>query len=809
MDKRIILLIVMFMLLSVAARLYADDFMIGAYSSLRSFYYNFKDQNTRENTDAVNEALVKLLSEAGFNTAKVISAYSPDDALVENLFAIMAKQNVTPILEDIIFAPELGKLGNSALSAGNYMRFEAEISAKFTLPNLEEYYYSSQNRKGEASFTMESDLPKHSWKLPNGVSGYAYNDIVYLWKIAGTDNRYRIGPEFRFLDTATYGSDSFVNKLSVKFVFKVQGIENLAEEAVLADFSLGSFYDFDNPKKLSYTTADTTFRDIPHYYKGKKSLNTRICKADLPDLLQENSVSRLYSVTLTIPIDDLYAHGVTKQSGWYQYLSNLSPRMYWHGKGDLYLDYVDIFDDIYAEYTSKPDMWKAIRRFDFKGKGIMYYGVDEPKSPHYRSFSLLQKANDKSKDASQIITALNFDRRDIRKNASGEQAYFRSTDNFIREVPSDIVMIDRYPFTGASVQWHDAKAAGFVQNHLDYVMREYDYYRKLIDNDITKQKFICVTQTFGEYNQEAKKWTYLQTPDKMAKCLQLLPLCYKADGVMSYEFDTVDANRFASVKHSFAKSDNVLSPLYDAIRQANMKLKVYGNMLRPYRWIGAKSIMPGANELFIKWSLCDDLSVFAKDKSGLYQGYIQSALYLDKEKNPVFVAVNRRTTQVIHPKSGFSAGVLDQVDPHKNDFHAHYKDAPPQYLQFQISREAEKRYGTAVALYDPYDQKLYHPEGTKIVVELDAGDAKLLQMVGTLPAVVTENREIKHKLILEGEIRITDKSRVIVHPGTEILIRKGSRITIDKGAALLLKGVTTREDDVQINVKPGAEFSEA
>jgi len=753
---------------------YSDDFMIGAYGELRSHY------NTLH--PSYNSALAHLAKEAGFNAIRGTAVYETDDDKVQNMLGSLSADSLDGIVEDLIFYPGPldEKYGYSALATGNYMKFEAEYSSNHSVAFIDRlsdvFYYKSSDRVGNTGFDSRYSN-WYYWTVPDTV-GFAYKDLTYRWP--KSDNSFdRVGPEFRFL--GNYTNDYPVvnnNSLKIRFVFKAILPASLPDNEIIARFEFTS-------------------------YKGSPSATViddfNLSKAEYQALTVVDPVLGLKEMTFTFPIAFLLTEEVCKTEGWYVTLKDLNPNMIWYGQGTLLLDYIEYYDTIYDQYTKSYDKRQHLRNFSSCDNLRYFYASDEPKSPHFESFRLLNlHLTGSGKD---IVTAVNYDKMGLMK---APNTPYRMTDAFMEKAEPRILMIDRYPFTTYSVNWvKEANSSNFVQDLIDRVTNEYDYYRTKLGmgSDI---KLYYIPQLFGEYKNS--HWTYLWPPDKMAKCLQLLPLCYQADAIMSFKFDSIDNEHFALVNHPLpADLDNMVkSPQYDAVREANLKIGCYGPLLKRgnMTWLGAQKIEETSSS-FPAESCMDNVTISAPVASDQYKGYVQLGFYTDQNNIPCLMSVNRRTTLVDHNSSLYAPGILDYVPP--AEYNDHYTDAPPQHVRLTPSASAPSLFGTQdVAFIDPYDFQIYKRDGTTFIdVEIGPGDGKLLQMAGN-PALV-ENQDVTASslLAIKGALSVNSGSTFTITPGTKSYVDENTVIRVMNNATMIIEGDVRVGRNAQFKVDTG------
>jgi len=225
----------------------------------------------------------------------------------------------------------------------------------------------------------------------------------------------------------------------------------------------------------------------------------------------------------------------------------------------------------------------------------------------------------------------------------------------------------------------------------------------------------------------------------MQKCLQLLPLCYAADGVIDFALTSNREQIFPSGSRGFRRITPIthqasyLEPTVPEgnsylqnLAEANAKISVYGPVIKSLNWIDADSLMvkgkhPKLDLKALKLKTLDVLS----PGNGPYEGYVQCGYYQDSKGLPAFMLVNRRA---VYKHGG--PGLVSW------DVEKHFYDAEPQTVRLQIDPQGfeGKRYG----LYDPFMKQLIIADDYLYEIEIAAGDGILLQLVE-----LTEDRGTK------------------------------------------------------------------
>lgn len=811
--KRIQIIFLVMSFLAITAglvSLYSDEFLIGAYSTCQDY----------EVSDAHVNSIAELASEAGFNALVGKTAYSPQDSGPENMFCILNSQSLDAIFEDWIFYPSsnpnLEKYGYSALSSGVNMRFEAEYASGEDVntddANSDRFFYMSPASERVGYHERRQDYSNHNrWTVDDGTSGYAYKDITYRWLKSGESTYRRVGREFRLLgEDFTNGVNVFdINNLHIDFVFRVDELANYSNEDTLAIFSFVKF------------NEETAVYDSLYFYYNDPNYTNPINKYSFTkgeyNALPPTGNAGLKSIRFTFVIGGdrvsseytLVGQGVAEPNSWHLQIKNLNPWMYWRGKGKLKLDYIEYKDDIYEDYTAVAAKRAKLRSFGNVANVKYYHGIDEPKAPHFEAYKKLKEhlADSLFTDRRYLITAVNLDNGDLTKSDSSK---YRNPTAYMEHVEPRLMLIDVYPFADGAFHWNDPDETAFVQEKFDFVCDEYHYFRNKIDNDSSIQtKLGFIPQTFGEYKRGNNSiWIYLLPPKKTARMLQLLPLCYRPDGIVSFMLDSdspVDStgNRlYGLVWHTGNNSEMYPTLQYEEVQAANRKIKEYAPILQNLKWVDSETIGIDPHNVQ-NVPFINSLQVQHQSADTQYQGYIQTGYYRDLTRNrTLLMCVNRRTDIVNR-----ADGLLHYVQPSAYNDSTLTTPHNPQTLKITPGGAANSVFGTHLAMYDPYDEAIYRAVSDTISVAIGPGDGKLLEMCGTLPSHVAANSTLSNKAVLEGTVNILPGVSVSTTNGAETRILSNSVINIGAGASYTLRGDVIIGDGVTINVSQNGSLN--
>jgi hypothetical protein len=173
---------------------------------------------------------------------------------------------------------------------------------------------------------------------------------------------------------------------------------------------------------------------------------------------------------------------------------------------------------------------------------------------------------------------------------------------------------------------------------------------------------------------------------------------------------------------------------------------------------------------------------------------MQCGYYLDSKGLPYYMIVNRRGEY-------FVPGTITEerfVPP--SEYGKYYQEALPQTLNMSFNRHATKRFGKTLALFDPSDSTLFVGSGKKLDLSIPAGEGKLLQLTGTLPAKVKGKHKLNGQTILTGNIELQKRAKVVLGKNAELILLPGTHLQVSSKSKLYLAGTVTLLGDASISV---------
>lgn len=806
---------------------YTDDFILGNFSYLRA------TSNFLPRVDS----LAARMREAGFNATvcEILDGSSP--AQIKQLLNSFDKQGIDAILTDKAWLEGRSnpQYGTEGLSMGNYWRFEAEYDSSSTLNrNADRFFYIHSGRTGKA---VSLKAASGGWLrvLSDGQKGFALNRMEFRWPSAASPVgvRYDIGPEFRFVQRA-YGSgskDDFAANPCANdtlFITLAFNCRKIPSEPAAPLFSV-SFEG--NPDESA-----SRVQPVSHIFSltGKKqetSVLTVQGYNSLPIVKKDSWGQKCWphrELTLCIPIKDLYDTGlIDPTKGWRYSLLSLNPRLFWEGRGSLELDYLEFEDTMHRGLRFNEALRDSVRArvktLSEAYNNISYlFLTDEPTPGQFSAYNLIEHGllDDLDKLAPSVKGLMSCSwlyRRNVLKE-NGD--YFNLISLFDDTAKPEILMFDIYPLFG-SMRWNKPEVSRGVQKTLDTdLLQYYKKYKTLCEKRGTQ--FIPATQTYGIWVYGEERWGTLRPPRYMQKCLQLLPLCYGASGILSFKLYDVVTDPLVTkqakqdfspinVRESGGKVDLDVNGNWEGIKEANSKILAYAKQLKQLKWLDADAALTSGyrNPKMLASAGLDSLYVrpqsLTENGIDLYDGYVQCGLFNQKNGAPALMLVNRRTEYIL-PITGLATEASDELLKVPNsELDKVCLPAAPQTVRIVPNADILKKLGKFPGLWDSYDKILYQYDGTGFDVPIGPGDGKLLEFVATLPNLLESSYKLNGKSVLGEEILLREGARVTLGSASDTLVLRD--ITVADGASLTAKGKVTFADHVRIKVRNGGKVN--
>lgn len=720
-----IVLVILLIVLSVGLQaLHSDVFPLGTYSYLQNGNAFFREHRAQ---------IISEMKALGYNI-NIIETNNSDKDL-NALLKDLDEAGIDAILTDKCWSndpKDLKHYSVVALATSNSYRFEAEFTdARDVKPGDSRdhrYWYGNSGtipRVGRV-YSDPGASYDHVWfaARERDRSGWLYTDVNYRFKDRH-GNTVKLIDEIRFHKTHL---DAKADQDSIYFTYRVK-LSNIASDLSADTPLLGmEFYGHAGDK---HTFGEK--KAVLLSQKGNQDSRKLFTVADYRKL---GSPTEFFDLHLNISYNDLRASGLmtddldnnpnTSAHWWWYVLRHFAPGLYWYGKSDVSLDYIEFEDEIYRKLRLNTAAYqKGINariqeHLDLPNGRIIkhMYSMDEPFQTQLASFRKMQSLIEPGKP-SLLAASYDVDHREFRQNKKGDFWEFQALTRAIAE-PRDI-MPDIYPIQ-PRVHYEPYAGEYFLQNVIDHQLTK--YYRDSKEYSRENGKFYPIVQTFGYWSgQRWYSWTL--PPKATQKALLMLPFCYGADGQYHYQLQGAVNS---------ANNSGYLAPLvgidskkiehnpytYDVVKELNPRILGIGTELKSWEWLGASTVMMRSNYPELEFSKTPIRKLRVKQAcNGLYEGYIETGLYQNAKGETAIFAVNRRSNYFVygrkHKHPDFTP--LEQYDNA-------YKEFEPQTLIIELGHAHRN-----ATVLDHETGKSYSAKNGKVSVPLAAGEGKLLKIV--------------------------------------------------------------------------------
>lgn len=815
--KRLSLALMLACIAMSLASLSNQDFVIGAYSQFQLMH--------APQPELVFDSLGVYLEKAGYNTV-LYSMYDGDveQGKLAKALAALAGHKLNSVIDDWIWK-ENGPVGVTTMAYGNYLKMEAEYRLNYQgdkfipdrLPG-EDFSGNVHNYVFRHDTGMRNDSPAKAYShgfawicdaKAGHPSGMMLSEPRFRWKPNDRADSRTIGYDFKFLPSATG------NKLYLRVAMSFR---DAAPGAKVASIKL-KVMDIDklNDRLWEYGRyPEDSYIELPLIPVKPMLYDTTIYNNAYPDVAKDPLTG--------FHIFEYYAEFPRQGSQFYkstmkgEYFYHLNPQVYWHGEGQLSLDYLEFEDELHkalgdpghAMQKRLRDRLEQISKVPGSEHISYFYSKDEPFQGQFSAYTKMESILGSL--GKRLIAATHMDNPNFTK-PDGLPNYSHYA-HFWEAANPGTIMLDAYPLSewgsgkASLIKWDgNLKSAQFVQNRIDRVLMKHYHYLAATRRDDPRHsdtQLFFIPQTFGE-KYDGSEWRFFMPPRSMLRCLQFLPLCYAADGIIDFAIASNPDKTFPAagrqyrrvtpLNHGQAYANIKLNTginAYQHLSEANAKIKVYGPLLRKLSWLEADSLMVNGSHssIDIKRLGLKSLDVRAQGK-GSYEGYVQCGYYMDKNNLPSYMLVNRRS---VYKKDGSPDVVPLEVDNY-------FVDATPQTVRFRF---ADKQFRVMI---DPFTGKTYYSAKGSIEVSLDAGDGILLQTVSAIPPKLKGERSFHDQQIIGNKLTLYKKARLTSQPESRLHFADNSTVVLKKGAELDLQGNTTFGKGVKIIVKKGAKFT--
>lgn len=800
--KRLIVIVLLLLLFAQISAKHSDEFLIGTYSYIRNSFPFFMEQR---------EALIRHMRDMGYNS-NIIETDLQDPDLA-GLLEALDKNGIDAWITDRGFSmdPKNGaRYAVTPLTTSSYQRWEAEYADESDVNPGDgkdsKFWYASRNetnlpRTGQAT-KQKGASNGFVWQARRGHNqpGYAMGDLRYRWP--NINGAYvRTGFDFHFYQQNPPTHDG--QNLWITYRFRISDVAlGTKPEDTLLTFQAAGYAL--SPSGFSTKAAELKSRSN----KGVAAEQ----KFTYQDLQSAKEIDGYLEYTLQVPYKELLDANLLQTPSTIMFiLTNLNPRLYWHGNCTLELDYVDMQDQISYDLRKMEADYKAgiqnrASKLVSLGKGNVsgMYSFDEPFQGQFDSFRIVQDVL--AEVGIPMITATYDHQGSNIVIDKATNQFYDHLDVFIRESQPVIYTPDIYPVQPKYAFNPGVKGQAFLQDVWDSKLLS--VYEKGIryKQEDPARKFYPIVQAFGRWSKGSPdRWgEWILPPYATQKALLYLPLVYGADGVIHYRLQAFQTDGgygdYVGLASQLAggkwQAPYVTPITMDAILHSNPKVKTYGLIIKDLKWTAASSVMTNsARRPQIPKSAMIREIFTGEQAEAPYSGYIQTGHYLDAGKNPWLIAVNRRGNY-FRPTA-----LNNEANVHPSLYDEYFPQADAQTLHIRFDNSAKKRYGTYIGLWDPQTGEIISSDDRqRVQIELPAGEAGMYRVLQTLPPVLKGSLTVKGEAHIAGEVLLDKGSKLKLHKNSKLILYPGARLMVSPEASISMAGKLDLQGDSQVHI---------
>lgn len=814
--KRILLVLSVLICLSTGlySAKHSAEFPLGTYTNIRNsfpFFYQNREEISRN------------LQTLGYNSTLIETDSREND--LPTLFDILDRYGIDALIYDRSWSNDPNNLMHyaiGALSTNVSNRFEAEFSSEADVKpgdsKKSQYWYASRDeahlcRLGRAIPDTSASYG-YAWLLRRGEGeGYAYTDLKYRWinKWGGYSRASKLWDVFK-TNPPGYENQYFY----VRYRIKIDNLDqNLALSDTLLSFSAQGL-------RLEGTGFSRNMTPIGHRSSISNGSIVRQTDLTLRDLKAAGPEAQYITVELKLAYAELIQAGIltddfdnnpaTDPSGTTLRLINLNPRLWSRGRCDLYLDWIEIENQIHYDMRTMNNTYRngVIRRWEqlrnqSRGNIAGMYSHDEPFQGMFETYKTVENLFN-GIDV-EFFTA-NYDYLNQQMVIDAKQKkYYNHLEAFRDIAEPSIMATDIYPVI-PEMNWNgrgDSEDLPFIQDLYEFKVDRSYRMAKTYSLEAEGRKFYPIVQTFGRWANIGGRdqWTgWVQAPVATQKVLNYLPLCYGADGVYHYRFQSFQT-RAGYGDHSVMTSYSdrgqyepvvVDSITWRAVAESNPRVKLYGTMIRGMRWQDTRVLKTGSNRANTYERAIGISNIHLPSETNApYSGYIQVANYRNLDGLDYLFVLNRRGNY-FRASSQYEEAKF--VAP--QEYERCFPEANPQQLNIRLSRSAARLTGKYPAMYDPFDGTMQVGSGRNVVIDLPAGEGRLYKLVGTMPERFRGSNQIDGEAMITGDCVMSRKSKLTIGQNARLILMPGAVLRFESKAKLILDGTIVLMEGARI-----------
>lgn len=769
--KKLYIICVLILLCTGILAKHSDDFVIGDYSEVYYPEYfnlmkNASFNNLRVNTlsqnlvynnttyGAVIETLDNMNIDVSLGDKSPFSSYHSSHGSQYKFQAEYTKDNT-----------------GFQSSPSNYMWFygiERDIIPNITL-------YPPSDPTSLKCSPRANNIDYYAWKdlkiranmqypyYPNGVGTYKLTGIMLTHPDI---NKYYF--RFRFRSSGTISGDLFTAGLKIS-------IKNGTNEDM--DFDISNLLQSCDPTEYNSTTITYDIYDeLPQDNNGYATVEFEL---DYDQLI--NSLPQ----------------GHTLSKYWDNKITYISPTLLYKNNGDLYIDYIEMEDDLHILLKAENSAIATNINNKFRDlKGItnltFVEARDEPLPSQFDSFEFI---NNMAKTRNlNMLTAVNC----YGMNYDNGNRY-DLLKHFQIETGSNLIPPDFYLYGNQYADYNGdpTTADRHIQKIIDNMCNHYNRTKQSILND-NEKIFIPVVQTYGEWSEAGFWHGIMLPPDAQQKMLLYLPLCYGVDGIFTYkmlantDLESINTDPALPIEDDGTSNgirgdsdpkiatinfrSGVIDTLsqYSVIRENLAKVKTIGSITKGLKWEKASTLMTDdsiisltASSIVIEANVEDPYNNNGNTLN--YSGYVHYGAYTD-DNQVYLMLVNRRTNKRVLGNPGYA---VTQIDVNNA-----FTTASPQVVKLRIDNLPQN-----YKVYNYLTNREYTRVGNEYSITIQAGDGVFVKIGKYIPDIVAvnetlalSNESILHNIVNNGTITIENNVKFF---DAKIINNANAQIVID------------------------------
>jgi len=787
MIKKMFLTIILVLLAVVLGASHSEDFLLGDYS----LYYDSE--------------IMQYLSDAHFNTKRYETVSPHEISTISDMLTMYDSYEMDLRLKDKLWSPDSDEYGTYYPTYCNSFQFQAEFTdIDPGLPYTYEWFYRieceniqngpefyqdyiyelalicSESLEGNGAIDTLLAVSNIKYRPPNNME---YHIPFVIQRHPTKITQYIIKYHMRWSDDNYAPADALC-----EIGLKICVIDTSAQDTINYEYEVPDFL-LSSAEPFIYNSTELTlqnFIDNDALYNYADFIFT-VDISDLEDYLESQ---------------ELY---LSIRGGRIRYFC---PIVQYKDRGTLYIDYIEIEDDLHVALEPGGVMRQAIRDrvTDIEAVNsydnlIAFESRDEPAPPAFDAYKIVEDEMDIAVENFKLFTAISAY---FWKWNSVEDSYLNAKLFDIMADP-EIICPDYYAYGNQKWLWNDPEQSSSFRLQL-YLDRIVNYYRTIRENVInaTGKPFFPIVQTWGRWDFVEEEWTNIMLPtDEQQKMLLFLPLCYGADGIYTFRMAAdvdISGNREEEIDEdlnhgalgvieledeTIRSTDKLIGCInkngetwyrmdqYYAVEKANEEIEVLGPIVKNLDLLSTGTIGTQSAGLEFVPALPELESISVEGDLTYYDGYVECGEYEDSLDYHYFMLVNRRTN-FVNPDS------TDGLQYECFDVNSYFHPADSQTVTFYFSDlEPWREY----AFTDMYEGDTLYTEHTIIAqvsetgelessLPIEPGDGRLIEMSIHPPIPDTIDTQFtvpnnKH-CILDYPVTVTENGTLVLNDGVTL-----------------------------------------